>query len=66
MSPVHRDIIIDKANEMQLYRLVYNSQSALHVSGDVLRPSSEAPTVFTASGNVHQCRYRPMSWISWN
>ena len=51
---------------MQLYRLIYYSQSALHVSGDVFAHHQVHPTVFTASGNVHKCRYRLVSWMSWN
>ena len=31
----HRDTIMTVTNNMQLYRLIYCSQSALHVSGDV-------------------------------
>jgi hypothetical protein len=36
--------------------LIYHSQSALHVSGDVFAHHQEHLNVFTASGNVHQCR----------
>jgi len=32
---VHRDTIRKVTNKMQLYRLIYYSLSALHVSGDV-------------------------------
>jgi hypothetical protein len=32
---VHRDIIMNSTDGMQLYRLIYYSKSALHVSGDV-------------------------------
>jgi len=38
---------------MQLYRLIYYSYSALHVSDDVFAHHQEHLTVFTASGNVH-------------
>jgi hypothetical protein len=38
---VHRDTIMKVTNKMQLYRLIYYSQSALHVSGG-FRPSSGA------------------------
>jgi len=41
---------------MQVCRLIYYSLSALHVSGDVFAHHQEDLTVFTASGNVHQCR----------
>jgi hypothetical protein len=53
-------------NEMQLYMLIYYSQSALHVSGDVFAHRQEHLTVFTASGNIHQCRCWLVSWMSWN
>jgi hypothetical protein len=32
----------------------------LHVSGDVFAHRQEHLTEFTASGNVHQCRYRKL------
>jgi len=32
---VHRDTIMKVTNKMQLYKLIYYSNSALHVSGDV-------------------------------
>ena len=51
---------------MQLYRLIYYSLSALHVSGDVFAHHQEHLTVFTASGNIHQCRCWLMSRMSWN
>ena len=38
---------------MQLYRLIYYSQSALLVSGDVFVHHQEHLTVFTASGSIH-------------
>jgi hypothetical protein len=41
-------------NKMQLYKLIYYSQSALHVSGDVSAHHQKHLTVFTASGNIHQ------------
>jgi hypothetical protein len=39
-------------NEMQLYRLIYYSWSALHVSGDVFAHHQEHLTVFTASDSI--------------
>jgi len=36
-----------------LYRLIYNSMSVLHVSGDVFAHHQEHLTVFTVSGSVH-------------
>ena len=38
---------------MQLYRLIYYSQSALHVSGRVFAHHQEHLTVFTISGSIH-------------
>ena len=35
------------ANKMQIYRLIYYSKSALHVSGDVFAHHQEHLTVFT-------------------
>jgi len=59
-------IIMNTTNEMQLYRLIYYSQSALHFSGDVFAYNQEHLTVLAASGNVHQCRCWLVSWKSWN
>jgi hypothetical protein len=44
----------DYENNQQdaLYRLIYYSKSALHVSGNVFTYHQEHLTVFTASGNV--------------
>jgi len=39
---------------MQLYRLIYYSKSALHVSGDVFAHHQEHFTVFTVAGSVHK------------
>jgi hypothetical protein len=58
---VNRDIIMNSTNEMQLYRLIYYSKTALHVSGNLFAHDQENLTVFTASGNVHQCRRRLVS-----
>jgi hypothetical protein len=50
-------IKITKAtNKMQLYRLIYYSKSALHVSGDVFAHHQENLTVFRVSGSVHPSR----------
>jgi hypothetical protein len=43
----------DAAPQVNLLPLV-----ALHVSGDVFAHHQEHLTVFTASGNVYQCRYQ--------
>jgi len=40
-------------NKMQLYRLIYFSLSALHVSGDIFAHYQEHLTVFTVSGSIH-------------
>ena len=51
---------------MQLYRLIYSSQSALHVSGDVFAHHQEHLTVFTVSVSVHPSCCRLVLWMSWN
>jgi hypothetical protein len=47
-----------------LYRLMYSSKSALHVSGDVFFHHQENLTVFTVSGSVHPSCCRLVSRIS--
>jgi len=50
-----------------LYRLIYYSKSALHVSGDVFAHHQEHLTVFTVSGSVHPscCRHQPAAtWVN--
>ena len=49
-------LIMNTTNKMQLYRLIYYSKSALHVLDDVFAHYHEHLTLFTASGNIHQCR----------
>jgi len=61
---VHRDTIMKVTNKMQLYRLIYYSYSALHVSGDVLTHHQEHLTLFTVSGCVHPSCCRMVSWMS--
>jgi hypothetical protein len=63
---VHRDMIIKVTNKMQLYRLIYYSKSALHVSDDVFAHHQEHLTVFTVSGSTHPSCCRLVSWMSWN
>ena len=47
-----------------LYRLIYYSTSALHVSGDVYAYCQEHLTVFTASGSVHaSCCWQVSEWV---
>jgi hypothetical protein len=55
-----RDLEIHDA----LYRLIYYSKSALHVSGDVLSHHQEHLTVFTVSGSVHPGCCRLVSRMS--
>jgi hypothetical protein len=59
-------LITNTTNKMQLYRLIYYFKSALHVSGDVFAHHHEHLTLFTASGNIHQCRCQLVSCINWN
>jgi predicted Rossmann fold nucleotide-binding protein DprA/Smf involved in DNA uptake len=47
-----------------VYRLIYYSKSALHVSGDVFAHHQEHLTVFIVSSSVHQCRCRLVSWMT--
>jgi len=51
---------------MRLYRLIYFSLSALHVSGDIFVHHQEHLTVFTVSGSIHPSSCRLVSWMSWN
>jgi hypothetical protein len=50
---VHYYTIMKVTNKMQIYRLLYYSLSALHVSGDIFAHHQEHLTVFTVSGSVH-------------
>jgi len=61
---VHRDMITKVTNNMQLYRLIYYSKSALHVLGDVFAHHQEHLTVFTVSGSILSSRCRLVSWMS--
>jgi hypothetical protein len=63
---VHRDEIMNTTNKMQLYRLIYFSLSALHVSGDVFARHQEHLTVFTVTGSIHSGCCRLVFWMSWN
>ena len=49
-----------------LYRLIYYSKSALHVSGDVFVHHQEHLTVFTVSDSVHPRCCWLVSWMNWN
>jgi hypothetical protein len=61
---VHHGTITKVTNEMQLYRLIYYSWSAVHVSGDVFAYHQEHLTVFTVSGSIHPGYCRLVSWMS--
>jgi len=50
---------------MQLYRLIYYSKSALHISGDIFAHHQEKLTLFTVSGSVHPSCCRLVFWMSW-
>jgi len=49
-----------------LYRLIYYSKSALHVSGNVFVHHQEHLTVFTVSGSVHPSCCRLVYRMIWN
>ena len=49
-----------------LYRLIYYSKSALHVSGDAFAHHQEHMTVFIVSGSVHPSCCRLVSRMSWS
>jgi len=51
--------------QVALYRLIYYSMSALHVSGDVFAHHQEHLTVFTVSGSVHPSRCRLVPAATW-
>jgi hypothetical protein len=54
-----------KSNQQDaIYRLIYYSKSALHVSGDIFAHHQEHLTVFTVSGNIHPSCYQLVSWMS--
>jgi len=46
-----------------LYRLIYYSQSAVHVSGNVFAHHQGHLTVFTVSGSVHPSCSWLVSWM---
>ena len=46
-------LIMKVTNTMQLYRLIYFSLLALHVSGDVFAHHQEHLTIFTVFGSIH-------------
>ena len=57
---------INQENNQQdaLYRLIYYSRSALHVSDDVLAHYQEHLNVFTVSGSVYPSAHNPHSLVS--
>jgi hypothetical protein len=64
----YRDVIHCRScvnnHQDALYRLIYYSNSALHVSGDVFAHHREHLTVFTVSGSVHPSCCWVVSWTS--
>jgi deoxyribodipyrimidine photolyase-like uncharacterized protein len=51
--------------KMLLYRLIYYSQSALYVSGDIFAHHQEHLTVFTVSAIVHlSCCQQAATWVN--
>jgi hypothetical protein len=50
----------------QIYKFIYYSLLALHVSVDVFAHHQERLTVFTVCGSIHTSGYRLVSWLSWN
>jgi hypothetical protein len=56
---IHGNLTLDEAEDYEnnqqdaLYRLIYYSKSALHVSGNVFAHHQEHLAVFTESGSVH-------------
>jgi hypothetical protein len=50
MNRLHRDTNTKTTNQMQLYRLIYYSKSALRVSGKVFAHHQEHFSVCTVSG----------------
>jgi hypothetical protein len=61
---MHRDIIMKITNEMLLYRLIYYSNSAVHISGNIFVHHQEHLTVFTISGSAHPSCCRLVFWMS--
>ena len=61
-------IMIHQENNQQhaLYRLIYYSKSAVHVSGYVFAHHQKHLTVFTVSGSVHPSCCWLVSWMIWN
>ena len=54
----------EKNQQDALYRLLYYSKSALHVSDDVFAHHQEHMTVYTVSGSVHPSCCRLVSRMS--
>jgi hypothetical protein len=59
---LHR-AVTETDNKMQLYRLIYFSLPALHISGDVFDHRQEHLIVFTVSGSIHSGCCRLVSWM---
>jgi hypothetical protein len=56
---VHRDTTMKITTQHALYRLIYYSKSAVHVSGDVFTHHREHLTVFTVSRSIHPSCCQP-------
>ena len=66
-TPDKRNYNIYENNQQDaLNCLIYYSNSALHVSGDVFAHHQEHLTVFAVSGSVHPSCCRLVSRMSWN
>jgi hypothetical protein len=61
---IQHEIVMKVTNKMQLYRLIYYSKSALHVSGNVFAHHQEHLTVFTVPDSIHPSCCRLVSWMS--
>ena len=61
---MHCDTLMKVINKMQLYRLIYYSQSALHVSDDVFAHHQGHLIVFTVSGSIHPSCCWLVSWMN--
>jgi hypothetical protein len=65
LEPAREHYYYENNEQDALYRLIYYSKSALHVSGDVFAHQQEHLTVFTVSGSVHPscCRLVPAATL---
>ena len=66
-SPIMAAYNYENNKQDALYKLIYYSKSALHVSGDVFAHQQEHLSVFTVSGSVHPscCRHQAAAtWVN--